>query len=311
VLKSLCVCAMLIAVFAGIDQVARAENPRDPAASVVKSDVIYGRRADMALTLDVFTPASPNGVGIIHLANGGWHKAHYEPSIFAELLKRGYTVFRVLLPSEPKFTIVEQAVDLQRAVRFIRYHAKDYGVDPDRLGITGASSGGHMSLLQANAGNAGNPEAADPVERISSRIQAVACFFPLTDLLNYGRPGLVQGGDLGPLAYHRASFDFHEFDPQTRTYVKVTDDAKRKELLKQISPITYVTKESPPTFLIHGDKDLVVPLQQSEVIVAKLQEAGVPVELMIKKDGGHPWPDFWRGDGPKLADWFDKHLRGK
>jgi dipeptidyl aminopeptidase/acylaminoacyl peptidase len=205
----------------------------------------------------------------------------------------------------------EQAADLQRAVRFVRYHAKDYGIDPDRLGITGASAGGHMSMLQANAGNAGQPDAADPVDRTSSRIQAVACFFPLTDFLNYGGPGLVQAGDQGPLTYHRASFDFHDFDPQTRTYVRVTDETRKNELLKQVSPITYVSKESPPTFLIHGEKDLVVPLQQSEVIVAKLREVGVPVELVVVKDAGHGWPDFWAVDGGKLADWFDKQLKEK
>jgi acetyl esterase/lipase len=274
-----------------------------------KEDVIYGRKSDLALTFDLFTPAKPNGVGIIHLANGGWHKAHDDPRTFAELLKRGYTVFRVVLAGEPKFTIPEEAADLHRAVRFIRFHAQEYGVDPDRLGITGASSGGHLSLLQANSGDGGDPRSSDPIERTSSRVQAVACFFPLTDLLNYGAPGQVQAGDFGPLTQHRASFDFQEFDPQTRAYVKVTDDAKKRDVLRRISPITYVDKESPPTCIIHGDKDLVVPLQQSEILVAKLQEAGVPVKLIVKKDGGHPWPDFWTVDGPALADWFDRYLK--
>ena len=162
------------------------DNPGEVGSVTRKEDVIYGRKFDLALTFDVFTPAKPNGVGIIHLANGGWHKAHSDPSMFAELLKRGYTVFRVVLSSEPKFTIPEEAADVHRAVRFIRYHAKEYGIDPNRLGITGASSGGHMSMLQANAGDRGNPQSSDPVEQTSSRIQAVACFFPLTDLLNYG-----------------------------------------------------------------------------------------------------------------------------
>ena len=89
----------------------------------------------------------------------------------------------------------------------------------------------------------------------------------------------------------------------------MTDDAKKRDILRQISPITYVTKDSPPTFIIHGDKDLVVPLQQSEVLVAKLQEAGVPVKLVVKKDGAHPWPNFWTEDGPALADWFDQYLK--
>jgi len=272
------------------------------------SDVIYGRKSDMALTMDVFTPATQNGAAIVHLANGGWHRAHAAPGNFAELLKRGYTVFRVVLSSEPKFTVLEQAPDVARAVRFIRFHANSYHIDPDRIGIEGASSGGHLSLLHAMGGDDGNVQAPDAVDRTSSRVQAAAVFFPLTDLLNYGAVGAVQAGDFGPLQTRRASFDFAEYDPTSHAYVKVTDAAKRRELLRQASPIAYVTRLSPPTLLIHGDKDVVVPLQQSEVLAAKLKESGVPVKLVVHKDGGHPWPDFWRVDGPQLADWFDKYL---
>jgi dipeptidyl aminopeptidase/acylaminoacyl peptidase len=277
----------------------------------IVEDVIYGRKSDLALTLDVFTPPKQNGAAIVHLANGGWHKAHGEPANFAELLKRGYTVFRVVIAGEPKFTILEQAEDVARAVRFIRFHAQTYHIDPNRIGIEGASSGGHMSLLHAMAGADGDPQAADPVNRVSSRVQAVAVFFPLTDLLNYGATGAVQGGDLGRLAFHRASFDFTEFDAKTRAYVKVTDENRRRALLKQASPISHVTATSPPTLLIHGDKDDVVPLQQSEILAAKLKESGVTVKLLVHKDGGHPWPNFWQQDGPKLADWFDEYLKPK
>lgn len=272
-------------------------------------DVIYGRKSDMALTMDVFTPAKQNGAAIVHLANGGWHKAHEAPTNFGELLKRGYTVFRVVIAGEPKFTIIEQMPDVARAVRFIRFHADDYHIDPQRLGIEGASSGGHMSLLHAMSGDDGNSQAPDAIDRMSSRVQTAGVFFPLTDLLNYGTTGAIQGGDFGPLTHHRASFDFTEFDAKTRSYVKVTDTARRLQLLRQASPISHVTKLSPPTLLIHGDKDEVVPLQQSEVLAAKLRELGVPVKLVVRKDGGHPWPDFWRADSPQLADWFDEHLK--
>lgn len=272
-------------------------------------DVIYGRKSDMALTMDIFIPAKQNGAAIIHLANGGWHKAHENSANFGELLKRGYTVFRVVIAGEPKFTVIEQMPDVARAVRFIRFHAHDYHIDPQRLGIEGASSGGHMSLLHAMSDDNGNAQAPDAIDRMSSRVQAAAVFFPLTDLLNYGATGAVQGGDLGPLTHHRASFDFTEFDPKTRAYVKVTDETRRHQLLRQASPITHVTKNSPPTLLIHGDKDEVVPLQQSEVLLAKLKEVGVPVKLVVHKDGGHPWPDFWRVDAPQLADWFDEYLK--
>ncbi len=257
----------------------------------------------------MFTPVRQNGAAIVHLASGGWHKSHTDPKNFAELVRRGYTVFRVTHAGEPKFTVLEQAPDVARAVRFVRFHAGEYNIDPNRIGIEGASSGGHMSLLHAMGGDDGDARASDPVDRMSSRVQAAAVFFPLTDLLNYGEPGAVQGGDFGPLTFHRASFDFAEYDPTTRAFVKVTDATKRRELLRQASPITHVTNLSPPTLLLHGDKDVVVPLQQSEVLAAKLKEAGVPVKLVVHKDGGHPWPDFWRVDGWQLADWFDQYLR--
>jgi acetyl esterase/lipase len=286
-----------------------ADEPVASGSAGETDDVIYGRKSDMALTLDVFTPAKQNGAAIVHLASGGWHKAHGEPQNFAELLKRGYTIFRVVIAGEPKFTILEQAPDVARAVRFIRHHARDYHIDPNRIGIEGASSGGHMALLHALAAGDGDPQAADAVDRASSRVQAAAVFFPLTDLLNYGATGAVQAGDLGPLAYHRASFDFTEFDPNTRAYVKVTSDARRRELLEQASPISHVTKRSSPTMIIHGDRDEVVPLQQAEVLVAKLKAADVPAKLVVRAGGGHPWPDFWRVDGPQLADWFDQYLK--
>src|SRR5205823_13512724 len=114
--------------------------------------------------------------------------------------------------SQPRFTIPEILQDMHRATRFIRYHAKDYKIDPDRIGISGASAGGHLSLMQGMAGDLGDPNAKDPVDRVSSRVQAVACFFPPTDFLNYGKPGEVALGN-GVLENVPAPFDFHELAP--------------------------------------------------------------------------------------------------
>jgi len=274
----------------------------------VLNDVIYGRKSDLALTLDAFIPAKQNGAAIIHLAHGGWKRAHAGPDNFVELLRRNYTVFQVVIAGEPKFTIVEQMSDIARAVRFIRFHAHVYNIDPLRLGIEGASSGGHMSLLHAMSADDGNPEALDEIDRLSSRVQAVAVFFPLTDLLNYGAPGQTPDRNGGPFEFYRAPFDFSDFDEKTRSYYKITDDARRRHFLQLASPITYVTRNSPPSLFIHGDKDELVPLQQSESMVAKLKEAGVTVELVVRPDGGHPWPSFWQVDGLRFADWFDEHL---
>ena len=88
------------------------------------------------------------------------------------------------------FTIPDIIQDLHRAVRFIRYNAANYGINRGRLGIMGISSGGHLALMVATQGTPGRAEAKDPVDRESSSVQAVACFFPPTDFLNWGAPGV-------------------------------------------------------------------------------------------------------------------------
>jgi acetyl esterase/lipase len=275
-------------------------------------DVIYGRKWGTALTMDVFRPMTkPNGAAVVFAVSGGWFSAHdaINPVFVGEFVKRGYTVFAVVHGSQPKFTIPEVLEDMNRAVRFIRSHANDYKIDPDRIGITGGSAGGHLSLMQGVAGAPGDPKAKDPVDRASSRVQAVACFFPPTDFLNYGEKGHIALGR-GTLTAFKAPFDFHELDPKTRAFVPITDEDKVLEIGKKISPIYHVSADTPPTLIIHGDADKLVPIQQAETFISKLKEAGVPAELVAKKDAGHGWPDLGK-DMPTIADWFDKYLAKK
>lgn len=274
-------------------------------------DVIYGRKHGTALTMDVFTPKEQNGAAVVFVVSGGWFSSHdsINAGFIKEFLKRGYTVFTVVHGSQPKYTIPEILEDMHRAMRFIRSKADDYHISPDRIGISGGSAGGHLSLMQGTAGTAGNESAKDPIDRQSSRVQAVACFFPPTDFLNYGKPGEIAIGR-GVLKAYRAPFDFHEFDQATKSFVPITDEAKILEIGKAISPINHVSKDDPPTLIIHGDKDTLVPIQQAEIIIAKLKEAGVPCELVTKPGLAHGWLDIGN-DVPTLADWFDKHLQKK
>ena len=278
-----------------------------------QEDVIYGRKFGVALTMDVITPAKQNGAAIIHCVSGGWFSSHDGIAGIVngdrEYLKRGYTIFAVVHGSQPKFTIPEILQDMHRAVRFIRTHASDYHIDPDRIGITGGSAGGHLSLMMGTTGKDGDPNAKDPVDRASSKVQAVACFFPPTDFFNYGKPGEDALGR-GVLAAFKAPFDFHVFDNKTHAYVPITDEEERHRIGKEISPNEQVTSHSAPTLIIHGDVDKLVPMQQSELIVARLRAAGVPAELIVKKGGNHGWGHM-ENDVPKLADWFDKYLAPK
>ncbi len=262
-------------------------------------DVIYHRKFGTALTMDVFRPEKPNGAGIIYMVSGGWFSSHegISSGTCKPFLDRGYTVFMVVHGSQPKFIIPEITQDIHRAVRYIRFHAAQYGVDPQKLGISGGSAGGHLSLTIGTQGKPGDPKDKDPINRESSAVQAVACFFPPTDFLNYGQEGEDAVG-VGILKNFKPAFG-----PGSVTA------EERQKLGKDISPIYYITSNLPPTLIIHGDADKLVPIQQAESFVKRAQTAGAQAKLIVREGKGHGWPQMGT-DLPFLVDWFDEHLRG-
>jgi acetyl esterase/lipase len=270
-------------------------------------DVIYGRKFGTSLTLDVFQPATANGYGVIFLVSGGWLSSRDTPNMVTInvdsirlFLDTGYTVFAVVHSSQPKFTIPEAVQDLHRAVRFIRHNAAAYSVNPGHLGITGSSSGGHLALMIATQGGMGNTNSPDPVERESSAVQAAAVFFPPTDFLNWGAPGVDAVG-LGTMADLKAAFG-----PRAETA------AERQIYGKEISPVYFITSNLPPVVIIHGDADPGVPFQQSEWFIQRAREAGASIPKLVVRHGkGHGWGRFWesREDIQVFNDFFDQHLR--
>ena len=262
-------------------------------------DVIYGRKFGTALTLDVIQPPKPNGLGIAFMVSGGWFSSHeaINPGYYAPFLKRGYTVFAVVHGSQPKFNVTEIEPDIHRAIRFIRHNASKYGVDPDRLAISGGSAGGHLSLTMATQGAKGDPKAKDPVDRESSDVQCVACFFPPTDFLNYSRPGEDAVG-VGILEKFKPGFG-----PRADTA------EGRQQLGREISPIYFVHSNLPPILIIHGDADTLVPIYQARTFVKRCEEVGSMAKLIEREGKNHGWPEMGK-DMELLAGWFDQHLRG-
>jgi acetyl esterase/lipase len=262
-------------------------------------DVIYGRKFGTALTLDVFQPRPANGVGIILMVSGGWFSSHesINADYFRALLNRGYTVFAVVHGSQPKFVITEIVPDINRAVRFIRHNAAHYGVDPNRLGITGGSAGGHLSLTMGTQGGPGDANAKDLVDRESSAVQCVACFFPPTDFLNYGRPGEDAVG-VGILKSFKPAFG-----PRSDTA------EERQKLGREISPIYFMHSNMPPILIIHGDADTLVPIYQAQMFVKRCEEVGSTAKLVVREGKNHGWPEMGK-DMERFADWFDEYLRG-
>jgi acetyl esterase/lipase len=280
-----------------------------------QSDVIYGRKVGVALTMEVFTPARRNGIGILWVVSSSGRSSRdqtlsesFERRI-APFLERGYTVFAVIHGSAPVFNLQDQVNDVRRAVRFVRQRATAFGIDGGRLGISGSSAGGLLALIVAMDAEDGNAASDDPVERVPSGLQAVGCFFPPTDLTNFGAPSTnildwaqSQGGDIDP------TFQFYELDAQTGTRHPVTAREEVLRMLRNFSPAAHVNAAAPPTLLIHGDQDRAVPVQQSRWLVERLNQAKVPARLVLREGVGHAYPG-WEADAALLADWFDEHLR--
>lgn len=257
----------------------------------VHADVVYGHKMGMALTFDALVPAEQNGAGVLFMVSGGWFSRWSDPhrilagdsrraGAVGDLLDNGYAVFMVRHGSAPLFKVPEAVADVRRAVRYIRLNADDFGVDPDRLGVTGGSAGGHLSLMLGNASDEGDSESNDPIEQTGNRVAAVVAYFPPVDL-----QGLT-----GP----NERFPALDFDP---------------EKAAGISPVLFVSEDDPPTLLIHGDQDDLVPLGHSERIKAAFDEAKVTSELIVIEGAGH---GFRGEDGERAASalvaWFDEHL---
>jgi acetyl esterase/lipase len=279
-----------------------------------KSDVIYGRKAGLALTMEVFTPTSPNRLGVVWVVSSSGNSSReqtLDPSFerrISPFLTHGYTLFAVIHGSSPAFNFQDAIDDVRRAVRFIRHTADEFGIDPQRLAIAGSSAGGALALAIAMHADEGHPAAQDPVERISTRVQAAGSFFAPTDFLNFGSNGeslldvFRQRGVVEP------SFQFYDVDPNTGLRTVIIDQERLLRILGDLSPVSHVTSDDPPTILIHGTADQAVPVQQSQRLADRLSAAHVDVRLVLREGMRHAWPG-WEADSEVIAQWFDSQLR--
>jgi acetyl esterase/lipase len=291
----------------------------EAAPAPVEKNVVYGMYSGLALLMDVYRPVKPNGAAIVAIQGSAWYSAmRYDaesirsrPEVIEyaqRFAQAGYTVFVISHRATPRFRHPAQIEDAQRAVRFVRFHAPEYGVDPARVGAWGSSSGGHLAELLATQDGVGDAGDADPVNRLSAKVRAVVTLFAPSDL-----PALfsktVRTGALTAL------MGFEYLDPSMRRPGTVLDNEFENVEYRRASPITYVTADDPPTLLIHGDQDDVVPLDQSERLEKALREAGVRVSL-IKVSGGKHGENFQlpkddpraRGFLDAAVRWFDENL---
>jgi acetyl esterase/lipase len=264
-----------------------------------RQGVVYGERRGEPLTLDVLAPPAPNGLGIVFIVSGGWKsgRGSIRPWLLAPLLRRGYTVFAVCHVSQPEATVDEIVADVSRAVRFIRTHAADYRIDPNRLGVAGGSAGGHLSLMLATRGGPGPVEPTDAIDAASSTVQAAAVFCPVTDLTDL-TGSTEDPGDGGPPKSFRRAFD-----------QEPVDMGRWRETARALSPLHHITPAMPPVMICHGDHDPLVTLDQSLRFRDRALELGCDVTLHVVENAGHTWLTMPL-DVMRCAAWFDSRLRG-
>ena len=267
----------------------------NPAANVeVIPDVVYGHKDGMALTFDIFKPKPrANGAAIIFMVSGGWRSNYVPPDLalprHQELLDAGFTVITLRHGSSPKYLIPEIVADVRRGVRFIRHNARRWDIDPNRLGVYGASAGGHLSLMIGLASEKGDPAAREDFMKESDRVAAVVAYFPPVDLRQ-----LARGLNPPPSGTVLDRFPALNFE---------------KEKAADFSPIVFVTSDDPPTLLIHGDKDPLVNISNSQIIFDALKKNNVKTDFITIPGADHGF----RGEDAKRAmaatvNWFEQAL---
>ncbi len=257
----------------------------------ITADAVYGHKDGLALTMDVLTPKNRNGAAVVFIVSGGWGSHWYPPEKAVvsrqPLLDAGFTVFSVRHGSAPKYLVPQIIEDVRRSIRFIRHSAERFGINPNKIGVTSASSGGHLALMLATTADEGNPKANDEVLRASSRVQAVVAYFPPTDLREWVKPGSFYYGRYAAL----------RFDPAKAA---------------ACSPILHVDKTDTATLLVHGDRDPRVPLGHSQRMLAALKKHGVPGKLVVIMGAGHGFSgDYVKQASKARVAWFEKHLLNK
>lgn len=264
----------------------------------VRTDIPYGQ--DERQILDLYLPKD-DGKGVrpavIVIHGGAWRGGDKKQLRFiAELFaQHGYVAAAINYRLAPKWSYPAQLDDCQRAVRWLRKRADEFRIDPKRIGTAGASAGGHLSAL---LGTRDTRDDSDPeLKGISSKVQCVLDIFGPTDFTDE-RYVQVSRTPLGQVL-----LDF---------LGKPYDEAK--EIWREASPLSHVSSDDAPFFIVHGTTDQLVPVEQSQRFAQALQKAGVEVKLVIIEGMGHgPTTPEQREQFMKAINdavkFFDKHLK--
>ncbi|MBL9203350.1 MAG: alpha/beta hydrolase [Opitutaceae bacterium] len=233
-----------------------------PASVKVERDIVYARYGAREVKLDLYLPKQPAAAKIpcvVVVHGGGWRSGDKTrfAHIAGALAEQGFAAACIGYRLLPEVEFPAPVLDCKAAVRWVRGHAAQHGLDPDRIGAIGGSAGGHLVAMLGVSDTVASLEGEGGNAGVSSRVHAVVAMATPADMTRMG-------------------------DRQS-----LGDD-----LAKLISPVMHVTKDSAPMLLLHGTKDTLVPMAQSELLLEKYRQAGARAELVKIEDGVHA---FWNG----------------
>jgi acetyl esterase/lipase len=267
-----------------------------PAANLPKAEPLWpagapgalGSQAEDKPSLTPYLVPGGEGAGtaVIVCPGGGYQHLSMDKEgdqVARWLNSLGVTAFVLQYRLGPKYRHPSELMDAQRAIRTVRSRAAEYRVGPDRIGIMGFSAGGHLAATAGTHFDAGDPGAADAIDRLSSRPDFLVLCYPV---ISFSEP-YVHRGSLHMLLGEQP-------DPR---------------LVTELSNELQVTARTPPTFLFHTTSDATVPVENSVLFYLALRKAGVPAEMHIYERGPHgvglaPTDEALSSWPARLADWL-------
>lgn len=279
----------------------KGDRPPLPDSVRVEKDVPYAGTDNPRQTLDLILPKAPKGEKplpvVVNIHGGAWMQGDKTNGLreVADLVASGdYAGATIGYRLSSEATWPAQAHDCKAAIRWLRANAEKYGIDPDRIGVMGSSAGGHLVAMLGTSGGVGSLEGdLGPHKGVSSRVRCVVD--------KYGPSDLLAMGDYPSRQDHNSPKS-----PESRLVGGAVQE--RREEARSASPVSYVSKDDPPFLIFHGDKDPLVPYNQSERLHEALGKAGVPSLFVKVEGGGHG--GFRGPEVPRrVRQFFDKHLR--
>lgn len=288
------ICASLLAAMNAMaaDPMAARLNVPLPNDVTLTRDVLYRVVGGEKLLMDIYTPDSVGGgsaPAVVFLHGGGWQGGDRTNGFGFKrdtypLLAAGFIVVSIDYRLAPKHMFPAQIEDSKAAIRFVRANAKRFHIDPDRIGAMGESAGGHLAALLGLAPKSAGFDVGEHLDQ-SSAVKAVVDLYGVHDVGKF-------------------------------KYRDIKETVFPEDLVTRASPIAYIATGAPPFLVIHGEKDGMVPIEQSDLFVKALEEAKLPVKYVRVRNANH---GLWEVGGPidpameqitrEIVEFFRKNLK--